>query len=296
MHAEMVKYLSIFLDGASQSKWNIMLGEATFAYNTAYNSILRMSPYEVLFGQLPPIGPLGIPRNTEEETDFEKFYEQHRGQITYKRQLAQQGINRWQDMVLKQRNRFSHEMKFSVDDKVLYKNHVLKNKFDNKFKGPWKITKVLSPVLYELQAEDKKFVAHAAYMKLYKETPKDSAVSVNVEMDAIEPPEELERNDDNSNTQEVYLEEVTDNQPNQSTLSPIREPLHHSTPIRHGTPMNSRPGSPGTPNSIVRTPRLRSLLRSVFTPLSSRSNREELRVGKRSRHFPKYLKDNYVLK
>ncbi len=297
MHQEMVKYLSIYLDGVSQSKWNIMLGEAAFAYNTSYNSILRMSPFEVLFGQLPALGPLGIPRNAEANEDFEKYYEQRQDQLSYKRQLAQNAISRWQDMIIKQRNRFAHEMKFAVGDKVLYKNHVPKTKFDQKFKGPWKIIRVMSPVLYELEFEDKKFIAHAKYMKPYKEdstSVKDKQESrdfINVDISSDE-----EQIDESNVENEAYIEDITKNRtdPVSSSLTPSRHfsPISHSTPRIQLSPktVHNEGISAPTPQ---KTPSLSRVIRNLFTPPSR--NSQSVTQEKRNRRPPKYMKDNYVM-
>ncbi len=291
MHQEMVKYLSIYLDGVNQSKWNIMLGEAAFAYNTSYNSILRMSPFEVLFGQLPALGPLGIPRNAEAEEEFEKYYGQRQEQLSFKRQLAQNAIDRWQDMILKQRNRFAHEMKFAVGDKVLYKNHVQKTKFDQKFKGPWKITRIMSPVLYELESEDKKFIAHAKYMKPYKEDPQSpNDTNRPMDFDNIDLTSDEEPVNDNNSENDAYIEETTNTRTQH--VSPIREPISHSTPIVQAS--LHTPRDAGIPLSTPRkTPSISRLLRNVFTPSSQKT--PEIGQGKRNRRPPKYMKDNYVM-
>jgi transposase InsO family protein len=297
MHAEMVKYLSIFLDGTNHSKWNLMLGEAAFAYNTSYNSILKMSPFEVLFGQLPAIGPLGIPRNTEEAADFEKFYEQRREQLTYKRQLAQNAINRWQEMILKQRNKFAHEMKFAVGDTVLYKNHLPKTKFDNKFKGPWKITRVMSPVLYELELDGRKFVAHAKYMKPYKENEQDSTTAHNgTDFNNIEILSDDEQTKEDSLPNDIYIEDVTKGPEPPGLEDSTFEPINHSTPTapRSAAPLGASFLNPSPADTPQRTPLIRSLMRSVFTPRSRKSL--SFRQEKRKRQPPKYMAENYVLK
>ncbi len=168
MHLELTKYFSIYLDGDSKSKWRWLLQDAAHAYNIAYHTALKASPYEILFGEKPSLGPLGIPTDTREEDNFPRYFGIRRKQLLLKRKMAQEAVNKAQDRMLALKNKHAHKIRLQIGDQVLYKNHVPKTKFDPKFKGPWRIVNIISPVVFELEKEGRRFSAHASYLKLYK--------------------------------------------------------------------------------------------------------------------------------
>ena len=63
-HQELKRYLSIFMneDGSetiSRAPWDSIVRFAAWAHNTAVHSVLKMTPYEVLFNRPPTISALG---------------------------------------------------------------------------------------------------------------------------------------------------------------------------------------------------------------------------------------------
>jgi hypothetical protein len=168
MHQELTKYFSIYLDGDSKSKWRWLLQDAAHAYNIAYHSALGASPFEILFGEKPSLGPLGVPTETKEVDNFPQYFGVRRRQLLQKRKMAQEAVDRAQTRMTALKNKHAHKIRFRVGDLVLYKNHVPKTKFDPKFKGPFQIVSAISPVVYEIEAEGRRFSVHAAYLKLYK--------------------------------------------------------------------------------------------------------------------------------
>jgi hypothetical protein len=195
MHQELTKYFSMYLDGQSKAKWRWLLHDAAWAYNTAYHTALGTSPYEVLFGVPPPFGPLGIPQLTEEIDDFPKFFGLRRKQLLERRKLTQQSIATAQEKMVQYQNRHTHAIRFKIGDYVLYQNHNKKTKWDPKFLGPWKITDIISPVVYELDLDGYRFTAHATYLKPYKghphaldtPAPADNRLEIEIALDTTDP-------------------------------------------------------------------------------------------------------------
>jgi transposase InsO family protein len=169
MHQELTKYFSMYLDDDRKDKWRWLLSDAAYAYNTSHHTALGASPYEVLFGQLPPLGPLGIPTMTgEEESGFEEYYGKRREELVELRKHAQDSLAKAQDKSVQYANRHAHVVPFKIGDYVLYKNHNKETKFDAKYTGPWKIIDQISPVVFELDLGGVRFSAHAKTLKPYK--------------------------------------------------------------------------------------------------------------------------------
>jgi hypothetical protein len=168
MHQELTKYFSIYLDGGSKSKWRWLLQDAAHAYNIAYHTALHASPFEILFGEKPSLGPLGIPTDVREEDNFPRYFGIRRKQLLLKRKMAQEAIDKAQSRMLALKNKHARKIHLRIGDLVLYKNHVPKTKFDAKFKGPWRVVNIISPVVYELDKDGHRFSAHVSYLKLYR--------------------------------------------------------------------------------------------------------------------------------
>jgi transposase InsO family protein len=191
MHQELTKYLSMFLQGQSTSRWVFLLNEARWAYNTAYNQALRRSPYEALFASLPPLGPLGIPQPEANHESFEKYFGRRRQDIVATRKHIQTVLAQAQEAARARFNAHSHAIPFRVGDWVLYKNHNPRHKWDQKYLGPWKIVDQINPVVFEIDIRGQRFSAHAAHLKPYEgdtenlNTQSDSQISSGPSMPPI---------------------------------------------------------------------------------------------------------------
>jgi hypothetical protein len=171
------RFFRIFLDDQSKAHWTKFLDLAAYAYNTSHHTGLGTSPYEALFGRLPPLGPLSVPldpRDPVNETNFYRYIGMRRRELFQKRKLIQEALLRAQNQQLNRINRHKHKIPFQVGDFVFYKNHNARTKWDPKFTGPWRIIDKISPVVFELDLEGKRFSAHAAHLKPYKAPQVDS--------------------------------------------------------------------------------------------------------------------------
>ena len=228
MHAEVAKYLAIYLEGEDKTEWRWLLKDAQHAYNTAYNSALQASPYEVLFGQVPPGGPLGIPTKITEDSDFQKYYGVRRKQLLNKRKAAQVALDKAQEKNLRHFNKHCHKVNIQVGDYVYYKNHAGKNKkFTPKYTGPWKVLEQISPVVFEIELDGYRFSAHASYLKKYRgdQIPRephaeDSAIEASSDSDSESEADiqgELIPSTLPGNNEEVLIEHFRDRSPTPRT-------------------------------------------------------------------------------
>jgi hypothetical protein len=208
MHAELTKYFGIFLDDASKASWPTLLQRAAWWYNTAYHHAIKCSPYEALMGEKASMGPLGIPRHVRDMDDsFEKYYGMRWQQLIQRHKMVQESLKKGQDAMLRYHNKNTFPIKFKIGDYVLYKNNAPNNKWDPKFFGPWKIIDQISPVVFELAMEGRRFSAHATQLKLYKGTIRTPEVE--------EEREQLTEGEAEPNATEVWVDSATtpDNSP-----------------------------------------------------------------------------------
>ena len=167
MHQELTKFFSIYLEDHSRTRWRFLLNDARYAYNTAYHTALKMSPYEAVFGMRPSMGPLGIPQTEEEFDRQDQFYGMRRRVMMQKRQMIQENLQRAQERALKHQNAHAHRIPFHVDDLVLLRNHHPRDRWDQKYLGPWKVVNRLSPVVFDIEKDGRRKLVHAAHLKLY---------------------------------------------------------------------------------------------------------------------------------
>lgn len=136
---------------AEQNDWDLVLPFALFAYRSCKHTTTSFSPHFLMFGRestLPMDYFFDIPQQefgTEDEyirhtaTSLSDAFRQVRTQL--------QATNEERARVENRRKR-PHE--FKVDDLVIKRAFVKKGKFSRRFEGPFIITKIVRPDVYEL--------------------------------------------------------------------------------------------------------------------------------------------------
>lgn len=143
--------------------WDVHLNEFRFAYNTAYHTSIKLSPAFLNLGRVPsPVDSLW--RIKEGEIAIE----QGNAEFWSERMLRLQNLRGWvaenlrtaYERQARYYNRNKQIPAFKVGDRVLAKNRILSNaakhvasKLADKYKGPFTITKVISPLVYCLEDE-----------------------------------------------------------------------------------------------------------------------------------------------
>lgn len=146
-------YLGTTLSIYAQDKptdWEKYLQEVLTAYNSAPHVTTKMSPFYLLYGRemvLPMESKLGIQPvclELKERLDVLKEF----------REIAKDNIETAQDRAKIYYDRSRIDTGFKVGDLALVKKPILmkgrSKKFVNRYKGPYKITKKLSPVVFEV--------------------------------------------------------------------------------------------------------------------------------------------------
>ncbi|KMQ87492.1 retrovirus-like pol polyprotein [Lasius niger] len=158
--------------------WDIHLAEFRFAYNTAFHTSLQATPAFLNFGREPP------PANLRQEGPDPELEVDDTATAKWKERMERiQALRDWviENLdVAHQRqahyyNQHRRDRRFVIGDKVLKQQHVLSAaqavsaKLATKYHGPFTITRVLSPVVYELADSEEKAIGkiHAKDIKPY---------------------------------------------------------------------------------------------------------------------------------
>jgi len=141
-------------------EWDRHLAEFRFAYNTAHHSSLGASPaFRNLGRELVPIYSLsrrtqGVTEVTVEDT--EKWAERIK-KLQSLREWVIENLNKAYEKQASHYNLRRRDKTFRVGDLVLKRQHTLSSaankiaaKLAHKFHGPYKVARVISPVVYEL--------------------------------------------------------------------------------------------------------------------------------------------------
>lgn len=136
MHKHLAAFMRIQCDGHPDT-WSDWLPFWCFAYNTTVHSITKYTPFELVFGkkcQIPSnliktVQPLYNPDNYALELKY-------RLQIAHKD--AKENLLKSKELRKKYYDKLSNSVTYKKDDLVLIKSETGK-KFDNLFKGPFKV-------------------------------------------------------------------------------------------------------------------------------------------------------------
>jgi len=164
------------------TKWDEYLATTAFALRTAVSDTTGFSPSFLNLGR-----ELNLPfdRNlSHDANEFASRKEYNIELITKLQNAYSKALKAIQKSHISQAKYYNEKhkpMTFKVDDLVLLKSHYLSDKskrFTKKFAyrwtGPYKVTRLVSPVTYELEIEDSNFVVHnIRNLKMYFDRPSD---------------------------------------------------------------------------------------------------------------------------
>lgn len=170
--------LSIYVD-RNQRDWPVYLQAVVFAYNITEHSVTRVSPFELVYGRKPRI-PLD---NIVERSQFIDPANPIVGPLANERIELIKRLIRENQLANKRRidNNRSH-VTFQVGDTVILARPTRVRggvvKLTNTYIGPFKITKKISDLNFELSdlnQESRTFVVHVCHLRKF--TPREEPVS-----------------------------------------------------------------------------------------------------------------------
>ena len=147
-----------------QRDWDKHLKEFRFAFNTAVHSSTKMSPAFVNLGR-EPLAKNTLRRELENDKDIEHSSTEEWSERMFRlraiRGWITQNLEDAHDRQAKYYNQRHRYVTYKTGDKVMVRRRALSSKAKNisakllsKFKGPWVVNKVLSPLVYEVISED----------------------------------------------------------------------------------------------------------------------------------------------
>jgi hypothetical protein len=164
-------YLRCFVQ-ACPTKWKRWISLAEYWYNTSYHSSLRLTPFEVLYGQSPNQLGLDI-REICTVPALQDWLNERKLMI----QLVQQQLHRAQQRQKRQADKNRSERSFSVGDRVYLKlqpyvqsslarraNH----KLAFKYFGPYEISAKVGAVAYKLDLPPSSSIHPVFHVSLLK--------------------------------------------------------------------------------------------------------------------------------
>ena len=174
-----LKSMIISYVGNDHRTWDEHLAEFRFAYNTAYHSSLKTSPAFLNYGRDPE--PMNSPRRTgDPELKIDPRTPESWNERMKKIQVMKDWVIKNLDAAFQQQSRHYNlrrrEMRLFKGDLVLARNRVLSSKekqfaakLSPKFTGQYRVSKVLSPVVYEISDLTHKYIgkSHLQDLKPY---------------------------------------------------------------------------------------------------------------------------------
>ena len=164
---------------ADHRDWDLHLHEFRFSYNTAVHGSLRVTPAFLNFGREPlPYRSLCNEVGEKQQRCVPKPSEWLEGgkRLSHLRDFIRKNLDRAYETEAKYYKKHRRERHFNVGDLVLKRERVLSNKekdiaakLSDKFSGPHKVVRRLSPVVFRLVDSRGKYVGkeHVRHLKPY---------------------------------------------------------------------------------------------------------------------------------
>ena len=140
--------------------WDEHLSEFRFAYNTAHHSSLNTTPSFLNFGRNPQ--PINSPRHSKEtkveiDPQAPELWKERMERIQVMKDKMNTNFDKAFKKQSKQYNLRRRQFQLSVGDLVLTRSRIQSSKIKNfaaklnpKLTGPFRVTKILSPNVYQI--------------------------------------------------------------------------------------------------------------------------------------------------
>ena len=168
---QMIKRLAL----EQPDQWDTFIPALLFAYREAPQDSLGFSPFELLYGRTVK-GPMQVLRQiwTDEDISGEtkttaEYVVDLRNKIEETCKIARENLAKASKRQAKYFNKKTANRSFEEGEKVLLLRPVKSNKLELTWKGPYTVTKKVSPFDYQIQTERKLKIYHVNLMKKYVE-------------------------------------------------------------------------------------------------------------------------------
>ena len=177
-----LKTMIVAFLGQDHRDWDLHVKEFRFAYNTATHSATKYTPAFLNFGREPLVKnslKFFLEKDLKIEPSNQEDWVTRLGRVKAIRGWVAENMNLAHDRQAKLWDKKHRSLVYNVGDKVLSRSRVLSSaankinaKLVPKFRGPLVISKVLSPLVYELSDENGRvqFRAAAVDLKPYRDS------------------------------------------------------------------------------------------------------------------------------
>lgn len=166
-HKTLKEFLRCFPE--SDPNWDEMVHFATFFYNTSPHVTTKLTPYEVVFGELATI-PCSLKKEEIPSYNYDDYVSELKARLRLAHHIARQNILKSKELAKEQYDKNAKPMRIEIGDKVYLKNNSPKNKLDKLFEGPYEVTEVHSSVNTTIKRKGKPYRVHNNRLKLAEPT------------------------------------------------------------------------------------------------------------------------------
>lgn len=162
----MANYLKAFIQ-TEQERWCEYLDYALFAYNNSYNIATGFSPFELVYGRCSKL-PSEITNKKYPIYNYDNYALQLRYKLKQYHDLAKEKLIKVKEANKRQydKNRGETTLNLKVNDLVLLLKQKKKHKFENPYEGPYRVEKILSPVVVTIRKGKKSVKVNTEHLKL----------------------------------------------------------------------------------------------------------------------------------
>ena len=219
------------LEGEKRN-WDKMLPYVLFAYREVPQATVGFSPFELLYGR-EVRGPLDVLKEEwiekpDTETDVLSFVLQVRDRLETSRAIVEENARIAQKKQKEYYDQRARQVELKSGDKVLLMLPSSTKKFVAQWQGPYRITKRVGRVNYEIEIPDKggrRQVFHVNHLKIFNERESETCNTV------IEDGEDMEHYQWGEEQLLQFGEQLTETQREQ-----IKELLSHFPSVTRNTP------------------------------------------------------------
>uniref|UniRef100_A0A1B0DI97 RNA-directed DNA polymerase n=1 Tax=Phlebotomus papatasi TaxID=29031 RepID=A0A1B0DI97_PHLPP len=171
-HRTLAEYLRIFTQNG-RSDWDKWIPKAVAAYNSSQHHSHNFTPHELIFGEKYDISSFSHPTNDPVYT-FDDFITDLKRKLQTTQHTAAEMLKTKKEKSKNYYDTKLNPVQFKVGDKVLLINKSLpkageSSKLLSKRKGPYTVTKIVSPLNTTIQIGKSEKTYHNNLLKLYVE-------------------------------------------------------------------------------------------------------------------------------
>lgn len=142
-----------------KAQWHKYIPFFTFSYNSTIHSTTGFAPHTLVFGFDIEL-PITV-KNARPNYNYDSYHHELLVQLKAVHERAKELI---QSRKLENKNRYDKknfsELNLKRNDLVLLYKDVRKNKFDEKYSGPYRVEEIISPAITKIRKEKLSVIVH----------------------------------------------------------------------------------------------------------------------------------------